>query len=168
MLVQDIPRHGRDCGHVKDDAAVLDVGKALRGYVMGPVLGNDDEMRMRNAEPVDYKAYPVRSEDLSHATADTLCDDHDVRRELIAHVGEVIDVGFGDHEALARCGRLNRHEREHIRIRVDHTRRRIACDDLTEWTAHALHAGGSAAPSLAVQLQATFERGTELAGDASV
>jgi hypothetical protein len=107
---------------------------------MRPVLGDDDEVGMGNAEPVDYEAHAVRSEDLSHASPNTLCDDHNVRRHPIAYIGEVVNVSFGNHEALASCGGVNGHECEDICILVDHTGRRIACNDLAKWTAHAFQA----------------------------
>jgi len=103
---------------------------------MWPLLRHDDEVRMRDPVPMHEIADALRGKHRSHSAADTLGDGHDVLREKVWHIREVIDVLLGNDEALARCRRLQRHEGGDQVIVVDEACRRSPSDDVAEDAAH--------------------------------
>ena len=136
MIIERCSISNRDGAEIERDTAVSDVRESVRGQVMWPLLRHDDEVRMRDPVAMYEIADALRGEDRSHSAADTLGDGHDVLREKVWHIREVVDVLLGNDEALARCRRLQRHEGGDQVIVVDEACRRSTSDDVTEDAGH--------------------------------
>ena len=83
------------------------------------LLRNNDQVSVRHTVPVNEITHSLEGKNLAHPAPDALRQDHDVFRDVVRKISEVIDMFPGDHEALARSRRLNAHERGNPIILID-------------------------------------------------
>jgi hypothetical protein len=121
MCIERDPVGRRNGSHIEHDPAIANMSKSIRSEVMRPLLRDDDEVRMCDAVAVDQIADTLEREHVPHLTADALRNKHDALSYVVSDIREMIDVGFGNHDTLARCGRLDGHERNHAVVLVDET-----------------------------------------------
>lgn len=78
-------------------------------------------------------ANPQRRQFSSHASPDSLSDDHDVGCQIISHVSEVINVTSWDHQTFARARGAECHEGHDSLVRIDNARFGATSGDVAEW-----------------------------------
>ena len=136
MLVQGLSIGRRHAAHVEDDLPVRDTRKAVRSEVMRPLLRDDDEVGVCDAVPVYQVADALKRKDLAYAAADALSDGHDVRRQRVRQIGEMVDVTVRNDETFSGRGGLDGHEGRHELVAIDEARRRTLRHDLAEDARH--------------------------------
>jgi hypothetical protein len=138
VSVQGVAICDRHATQIKHDFSVDHARKTVRSEVMYAVLGNNDQVRVGDAVAMNQVAHTLRGERRAHPATDALSDGHDVCRDRLGNIGEVVYVLVRDHETFARRGRLKRHERRDEFVAMDETGGRSARDDLTEDARHYL------------------------------
>jgi hypothetical protein len=136
VLVQRLPICDWYAAQVEHDAAVDHPREAIGCEMIRPLLGNDDEVCVRNTVSMDQVAHPLKRENLSHATTDPLGTRHDAGCYRIGDVREMIDVLVGNDETLAWSSGLECHERRDDVVTIDETCGLSSGDYLAENTAH--------------------------------
>ena len=111
MLVQRDTIGFRDATEIEDDSIVDNPREPIRGQMMRSLLRNNDEVRVGHAIPMNQVAYALEVERFPHPSAYRLCQGHDVGRDGIGKVREMVNVLIRDDDALARGSRVQRHER---------------------------------------------------------
>src|SRR5262245_14924800 len=104
-------------------------------------------MRVWHAEPVYDHTNSLRLENFPHTSTNRLCSDNDLLSCRIVNVGKVIDMEFGDHQALPRAGRMEDHYCHYRLILEDRACWLPTSNNLAEYTrwmlfAHGVDAGG--------------------------
>jgi len=102
MLVEHSALDEGNMSRVIDDLPILDAGETTRRNMIGAVLRNYNEVRVRYAEAVDDHSNPKGFENVAHAAPDALRHEHNSLCRLIVEVSEVIHVCLGNHQTLAR------------------------------------------------------------------
>ena len=104
--------------------------------MMRALLRHDYKMGMWNTVAMHEIADSLQGKDFAHATTQPLGEPHNIRREAVRDIGEVIDVFIRNHDAFARCRWSQSHERRHAIVSVDEARRRAARDNFAEDARH--------------------------------
>jgi hypothetical protein len=114
------------------------------------LLRNDDDVGMRDAIPVYQISNPLEGKHSSHSPTDGLCNGHDVRRDRVGHVSEMIDMRVGNDNAFPCGRRLQSHEGRDTFVVVHEARRCSFRDDFAEDARHCAErdACGYLAPEL--------------------
>lgn len=132
--VQLGPRRRRDARHVVSRLTVLDIGVTSGDDIGRIVLRHQDQMSMGYTEPVHDHPDSQRRQFLAHPPPNPLRHNHDVGREIVRNVREVVDMFARNHKALARARRPQRHERQSLGVGVDDARLAAPCGNLAEGT----------------------------------
>jgi hypothetical protein len=136
VLIQRRAIGNRHAAHVERDPTINDASEPVGRQVVRTLLRHDDQMSVSDAVAVEQKADALERKNRAHSAAGALGDNHDALREIVADVGEVIDVRLGNHEAFAAGGRAQCHECGDGVVFVDDARRGPSCDDFAEYTGH--------------------------------
>ena len=120
------------------DLTVFDPRVVRRGDVVRSVLGNEYQVCVRNAVPMNDHADALWIEDGAHTTADSLCHDHDVGSGRVIDIREMVDVLARDDGTFSGREWAQGHERQAEFIRVDETDRRAFCYDFAEDARHRI------------------------------
>ena len=100
------------------------------------LLRNDDEVGMRDAIPVYQISNPLEGKHSSHSPTDGLRNGHDVRRDRVGHVSEMIDMRVGNDDAFPCGRRLQSHEGRDTFVVMDEARRCSFRDDFAKDARH--------------------------------
>src|SRR4051812_48580813 len=100
------------------------------------LLRNNDEVGVRDAIPVYQISNPLEGKHSSHSPTDGLRNGHDVRRDHVGHVSEMIDMRVGNDDALPCGRRLQSHESRDAFVAMDEARGRSFGDDFAEDARH--------------------------------
>ena len=92
VSVQTLSIRNWDATQVEHDLTLDDAGKTLRSEMVRALLGNDDQMGVRDSITVNDIAHSLERKHLTQPPADVLGEGHDLRRDRVGHIGEVIDV----------------------------------------------------------------------------
>ena len=118
------------------------------------MLGNHDQVGMGNAEPVHHQSDAQGFQRLPDGTRKALRQRHDVDRQRVRNIAEVVDVLFRDQHQLAGVDRADAHEAEARLVLVDPAARGPFGDDLAEHTSW----GGTVHDVIIVESLAQKER----------
>lgn len=103
------------------DLPVLNLGESGRRDVVGTVLRDEDQVRMRNSIPMYDHSYPLRLKHLPHSTPDVLRHTHDSLGGSVLDVSKMVDMGKRNYGALPRRRGMDSHEGDDELVPIDDT-----------------------------------------------
>jgi hypothetical protein len=100
------------------------------------VQGQHDQVRVRHTKAVHDHAHSFGFGEVAQHAREALTDDHDVGRQIVRQVAEVIDVLFRDDEQLAFTHGADVQESQDVIVLVNATGGSLPAHDFAEDAAH--------------------------------